>query len=172
MTSNGGAKIMKQLKSIFLVVLLSTILTGCSTQVMETEPATEVSDQQVSIAPQAQTLVESVKTRFYVRPLTDTTVVVEVQVLNQNYAEVEVEVDSIIVPTVKDENGQVIERLQVQSGYSLDRDVVSVPSGEYVTVNQFDYEKLSDADFTIEADISYEVSNEYVEADQLMIATL
>jgi PBP1b-binding outer membrane lipoprotein LpoB len=163
---------MKQLKSIFLVVLLSTILTGCSTQVMETEPATEVSDQQVSIAPQAQTLVESVKTRFYVRPLTDTTVVVEVQVLNQNYAEVEVEVDSIIVPTVKDENGQVIERLQVQSGYSLDRDVVSVPSGEYVTVNQFDYEKLSDADFTIEADISYEVSNEYVEADQLMIATL
>lgn len=96
----GGAKIMKQLKSIFLVVLLLTILTGCGTQVMETEPVTETSEQQVSMTAQGQTLVESVKTRFYVRPLTDTTVVVEFQVLNQNYTDVEV--DSIIVPTIKD----------------------------------------------------------------------
>ena len=91
---------MKQLKSIFLVVLLLTILTGCGTQVMETEPVTETSEQQVSMTAQGQTLVESVKTRFYVRPLTDTTVVVEFQVLNQNYTDVEV--DSIIVPTIKD----------------------------------------------------------------------
>lgn len=172
MTSNGGAKIMKQLKSIFLVVLLSTILTGCGTQVMEEKPVTETSEQQVSIAPQGQTLVDGVKTRFYVRPLTETKVVVEVQVLNQNYADVEVEVDSIIVPTIKDGSGQVVERLQVQSGYSIERDVVEVPAGEYVTVNQFDYTKLSDAAFTIEADIQYEVSNEYVEAEQLMVATL
>ena len=163
---------MKLLKSIILTALFSFILTGCSAQVMDQEIVTETSNQQVSVTTQGQTLVDGVKTRFYVRPLTDTVYVVEIQVLNLNMSEVEFEVDSIVVPTIKDATGAVVEMIQVQSGYRADRDVVTVPAGEYVTVNQFDYTKLSDEAYTMEADIAYEVSNEYVEHTEVMTASL
>lgn len=164
--SQGGRVNMKRLKLSFIVVLLGLTLTGCGSVVDDVSSMNTSTDGHVSQAEtestlqQTRTLIDNMTVFFHVRSLTETDVVIDVCVRNDNDKALSVILVQELIPVIFTESGAEVVKLRNQGvTFVSPGDVVEVDSHETHVIETFEYTKPHTDSYNVKADIMFRLDN-------------